>query len=286
MGAASLFFGGTMGDNLSAFGQYNLTNVPSANSATPANPFTNTALSGHLTWSFSPGVNLSFGNGFTDWTFGNAIGTYTTVFPSLGTGVEFSLIRGNTGGFKLTGGLAQAGTTAGVNKLDDLRYVRAKYKFGGAGLLSGAGGTYGNEYVGLDNHFALGAEYVNASKSAFITASTFTGASSFYGVDMSGSIGNFYAGAAYSASNDIDYDNYRVECGYFVYPWLKTTLDYRNLRSGDATRNDPTVALGATIHLRSNAYITATYTAHSKDRITPTSNSTQDTFAVQAGFAF
>lgn len=280
LGAASLFFGGTMGDNLSAFGQYNLTNVSST---------TNTALTGHVTWSFAPGVNLSFGNGFTDWTFGNAIGTYTPVFPTPGTGVEFSYIRGNNGGFKITGGLAEAGTTAGTNKLDDIRYVRAKYKFGGAGLLSGANGTYGNEYVGLDNHFAIAAEYVSARETLFTTGN-FVGARDFYGVDASGSLGNFYAGAAYSVTNSPssadDYDNYRVECGYFVYPWLKATVDYRNIRSGDETRNDPTIAIGATAHLRANAYITATYTAHTKERITPTSNSTQDTFLVQAGFAF
>lgn len=283
MGAATLFFGGTMGDNLSAFGQYNLTNVPTATANT------NTALTGHVTWSFAPGVNLSFGNGFTDWTFGNALAAYSTVFPTLGTGVEFSYIRGNSGGFKITGGLAQAGTTAGTNKMDDLRYVRAKYKFGGAGLLSGAGGTYGNEYVGLDNHFALGAEYVSAREAAFATGN-FAGAKDFYGVDASGSIGNFFGTAAYSISNSAsggkDYSNYRIQGGYFLYPWLQATVDYRNLRNGDNTKNDPTIAFALNTHLRANAYITTTYTLHTKDRITPVSDTTQDTFVVQAGFAF
>jgi len=178
MGAATLFFGGTMGDNLSAFGQYNLTNVPTATTGV------NTALTGHVTWSFAPGINLSFGNGFSDWTFGNSIQIYNTLYPTPGTGVEFSYIEGNNGGLKITGGLAEAGITAGTNKLDDIRYVRAKYKIGGAGLLSGAGGTYGNEFVGLDNHLAIGAEYVSAREQALVTAANFTGATDFYGADV------------------------------------------------------------------------------------------------------
>jgi hypothetical protein len=277
LGAASLFFGGTMGNNLSAFGQYNLTNV----SAT-----TNTALSGHVTWSFIPGVNLSFGNGFSDWTFGNMIQTYSSVFPTPGTGTEFTFVRGNNGGIKITGGLAEGGTTAGTNKLDDIRYVRAKYKFGGAGLLSGAGGTYGNEYVGNDNHFALGVEYVSARNNTLATGGNFVGDTGYYGGDVSGSLGNATLGAAYSRMKDLKYNNYGVDANYFLYPWLKATVAYRNLRSGDSTLNDPTIAAGFTAHLRANAYITATYTDHTKNRITPTSSTTQNTFVVTGGFAF
>ncbi len=275
LGSTTLFFGGTMGDNLSAFAQYNLA-------------ATTTAPSGHVVWSFAPGVNLSFGNGFSDWTFGNAIQIYNALYPTPGTGVEFSYIKGNSGGFKLTGGLAEAGTTAGINKLDDIRYVRAKYKLGGAGLLGGAGGTYGNEYVGLDNHFAIAAEYVSARNQAQVTATTFTGATDFYGADVSGSIGNFYAGAAYSKSSGdgLKFDNSRIQGGYFVFPWMQTTVTYSNLRGGDETSNDPTVIFAVNTHLRANAYITTQYTLHTKNRITPSSNTTADTFVVTAGFAF
>jgi len=50
---------------------------------------------------------------------------------------------------KFTAGLTEAGTTttasavssvSNANHFDDIRYFRVKYKFGGAGLLSGAGG--------------------------------------------------------------------------------------------------------------------------------------------------
>ncbi|NTV66476.1 MAG: hypothetical protein HGB06_02110 [Chlorobaculum sp.] len=290
MGAATLFFGGTMGDNLSAFGQYNLTNVPSSATSAPsaANPYTNTALSGHVTWSFAPGVNLSFGNGFSDWTFGNAIQLYNALYPTPGTGVEFSYIKGNSGGLKITGGLAEAGTAAGVNKLDDIRYVRAKYKIGGAGLLSGAGGTYGNEFVGLDNHFSVGAEYVSARQQSLVTAANFASATDFYGADVTGSIGSFYGGVAYSKSSGdgVKFDNSRIQAGYFVFPWMQATVTYSNLRGGDEITNDPTVAFAVNTHLRANAYITTTYTAHTKNRITPISNTTADQFVVTAGFAF
>ena len=40
--------------------------------------------------------------------------------------------------------------------------TRHRYKFGGAGLLSGAGGKYGNEFVGLDDSFNIGATVVGA----------------------------------------------------------------------------------------------------------------------------
>ncbi|HWQ25841.1 MAG TPA: hypothetical protein VN367_03560 [Chlorobaculum sp.] len=274
LGSASLFFGGTMGDNLSAFGQYNLTN-------------TSTAPTGHVIWAFKPGLNVAFGNGFSDFTFGNAIQTYSSVFPAPGTGAEFTYVTGDKGGFKLVAGLAQNGTaTATVsNHIDDIRYLRAKYKFGGAGLLSGANGTYGNEYVGLDNHVALGATYVNAKKS-ILTSGNYSGETSVYGADITGNIGNFSLGAAYSKDEDLSLDNYRLDATYFIYPWMKATMAYANVRSGDKTVNDPTVTAGLTAHLRANALISATYVHHTRERLTSTSATLPSTFVLGAQFAF
>lgn len=277
LGAASLFFGGTMGDNLSAFGQYNLNN-------------TSTAPTGHVVWSFRPGINLSFGNAFSDFNFGNAIQSYSSTFPVVGTSTEFTYVTGQVGGLKLTGGLAQQGTTFS-NKLDDIIYVRAKYKFCGAGLLSGAGGTYGNEFVGLDNHIAVGATYMSAQKGVLTGA--YLGETSIYGADITGNIGNFTCGAAVSHDDDLGHNNYRVDAGYFLYPWMKATLVYANARSGDKAVNAPTIAAGLTAHLRANALISATYTYNTRDHLTRTATNTTaslntlpDTFALAAQFAF
>ncbi len=273
LGTATLFFGGTMGDNFSAFGQYNLS------AAT-------TAPTGHVIWAFAPGVNLSLGNGFTDFAFGSAISTYTGVFPSttLSNGAEFTYAAGEkTGGVKIFAGLAQAGT-ANTNKIDDIKYVRVKYKIGGAGLLSGAGGVYGNEYVGLDNHLAIGATLVSAQKKVLTTTSAvnYAGETLVYGADLTGNVGNFTGGVAVSKDQDLDLTNLRVDAGYFVYPWMKAAVVYTSLRDGE----NPTLATSLTSYLRANLSLAATYTYRTKERLTPTSNTQPDTFNVQASWSF
>jgi hypothetical protein len=284
-GSSTLFFGGTMGDNLSAFGQYNL-------STAAATGLNSSGATGHLIWAFKPGLNLALGNGFSDFTFGNAIQTYSSVFPSPGLGSEFTYVTGDKGGLKILGGLAKngsAGSASGTTDIDDIRYLRVKYKFGGAGLLSGAGGTYGNEYVGLDNHVAIGATYVNIKKGVLSNSSTnvnYNGETAVYGADISGNISNFSLGAAYSRDSDLKLNNYQIDAIYFLYPWLKATLTYRNLRDGDKATNQPTYAGGVTAHLSANSYVSAVYTLQTRDRLTATSNTLPDTFALSAGFAF
>lgn len=275
MNAATIFFGGTMGDNLSAFAQYNAAGTAS----------------GHIVWSFRPGLNLSLGNSFTDFNFGNAIQIHNGVFPSFtaSNSTELSYTKGDTGGFKLTAGLMQGGTLP-FNRIDDLGYIRAKVKIGGAGLLSGAGGTYGNEYVGLDNHFALGATLMNARAGVFTGATTYLGETMVYGADLTGNYGNFTGGIAVSKDNDLSFTNYTVNGGYFLYSWAKAAITYTSIRDGI----NPSVALSLTTHLRSNAYLTATYTRRTNSFETAATaaapvnigDTTPNTFNIQAAFAF
>jgi hypothetical protein len=102
----ALFFGGTIGENLSILGEFD------SLAGTPR---------GHFIWAFQPGLNLSFGNFFSDFSFGQAITTSNSVLPTdpapnaLGTGAELSYIQER---FKIIGGLTQAGvttTSTGVN---------------------------------------------------------------------------------------------------------------------------------------------------------------------------
>ncbi|NTV97735.1 MAG: hypothetical protein HGA70_01030 [Chlorobiaceae bacterium] len=290
LGNATLFFGGSMGNNFSAFGSYNITaSTTEANGSNPQSHTTTvtSGARGRVVWAFQPGINLALGNGFSDFNFGSANTTYAGTFPNPGTGAEFSYIAGEkSGGVKVILGAAQNGT-ASANEVSDMLYARVKYKIGGAGLLSGAGGTLGNEYVGIDDHFAIGASYMGIRDTALLTTGAWQGETGIWGVDAEGSIGNFMLGAAYSHDVDLGFDNYRIDGTYFVYPWLKATVTYANTRDGANNKdNDPTVAAGLTAHLRANALVSATYTWHTRDRLLPAESTTQDTFVLGAQFAF
>jgi hypothetical protein len=299
VGAATIFVGGSMGNNFSAFGSYNLaaatttttttTGVGEPETYTSKSTSTTTltqSLRGRVVWAFRPGVNLALGNGFSDFNFGSANTTYAGTFPNPGSGAEFNYITGEkSGGLKFIAGAAQNDVNA-INQFTDMTYVRAKYKFNGAGLLSGAGGTLGNEYVGIDDHFAVGASYMSLLKNAKLTSGNWKGETGIWGIDAEGSIGNFMLGAAYSRDVDLGFNNYRIDGTYFIYPWLKGTVTYSSMRDGDAANNDPTVAAGLTAHLRANALLSATYTYHTRDRLTSASDTTQDSFVLGAQFAF
>ncbi|MEI6692561.1 MAG: hypothetical protein WCL43_07530 [Chlorobium sp.] len=247
LGATSLFFGGTLGDNLSVLGTYD----PTAGLAR-----------GHFVWAFQPGLNLSVGNFFSDFNFGNAIGTNNAVNPQnpvpngLGTGAELVYTRER---MKITAGLTEAGTAGAptnTNSFDDIRYVRAKYKFGGAGLLSGAGGTYGNEFVGLDNHIAVGASLVSMKPGVTGLNAPHLGETLIPSVDVTGNYGDFTGGVAYSKDQDLGYNNYVIQTGYFIYPWLKAAVNYTSLQDG----LNPAIASSITAWLRANASLALTWT--------------------------
>ncbi len=289
----SLFFGGTLGEQLSVLGTYD----PTAGAAR-----------GHFVWAFKPGINLSVGNFFSDLNFGQAISTSSAVLPSdptpngLGTGAEFIYTKER---FKVTLGLTEATTTTAAvslptnaNHFDDIRYVRVKYKFGGAGLLSGAGGIYGNEFVGLDNHIAIGGSLISlrsdiptaAAGSTIFTAPHNQGETLISEVDITGNQGNFTGGAAFSKDKDLGYNNYVVQTGYFFYPWLKATVNYTSLQDG----LNPSIATGITAWLRANASLALTWTHPTKEfaytqaspkAATVAGNTAVDTVVLAIGFA-
>ena len=263
-------------------------------------------------WSFSPGVNLSYGsNGFSAFRgLGSPISAYTNVFPAQGVGPEFNYAVGKEGGLNIIAGVsditdAPNGTTTSIsgaeasetlkttknlsaaNKLDDFRYLRVKYKLFGAGLLSGAGGTYGNEYVGLDNSLAIGGSLVSARDNMLSTGGG--NETLIYGADIAGNYGNFTAGVAYSRDRDLKLDNYVVDAGYYIYPWLlpRVTYKYLGLTGG---LDNPTVAASVTAYLRANVFIKAAYTAFTHNLAPATASTTgvnnPNTFALSAGLAF
>ena len=242
---ARILYGGTIGDNIGVVG-----GIEGISSGV-------TTVNLRAVWSFAPGVNLSFGNsGFSAWGgVGSPISVFTSVFPGIGVGSEFNYAVGKEGGLNIIAGLSDAtnapnanGATTytvtstivngsetkdvvsattpknltNANKLNDIRYLRVKYKLFGAGLLSGANGTYGNEYVGLDNSLAIGASVLGARPNML----TYGGAKEtvVYGADIAGNYGSFTCGVACSKDKDLKLNNYAVDAGYYVYPWLLTRV--------------------------------------------------------------
>lgn len=295
---ARILYGGTIGENIGFFGA-----VQGITTGTTTSSF-------RATWSFAPGVMLGVGNGFSFFSSGEDIGTYTNMFPSAnGTGVEFSYAAGEkSGGINIYAGAVGAGTTAAVlgaskttdrqTHLDDIRYFRAEYKFGGAGVLSGAGGTYGNDYNGLDNHLSVGASIVNGKPGAFkqlVSTSTFANEETVYGIDVTGTYGSFVGGAAWSRSHDMKLNNYGVDAGYYVYPWLFAKVAYRNI--GDIIQNNPgkgektsspNYTLSLTAWPRANVSVAASYKLFTKgfDPALNDKTTTANTFTLTTALAF
>ena len=153
-------------------------------------------------------------------------------------------------------------------------------------MLSGAGGTYGNEFVGLDNCLSLGAGLVSANKG--ILASNYLGETLVYGVDLAGNYGSFTGGVAYSKDRDLGLNNYAVDAGYYVYPWLLARVKYANLGVAGVDQNNPTWTPSLTAWLRANVSLAASYKAFSKS-ILPTSTTgenNKNTFTLTGAFAF
>ncbi len=257
----SILVGGTLGDNLGVLA------VMSARRG----DFT-TSL--RALWTFAPGVVLSLGNANSFFLRRGG------VFPSPGTGVEMNIVRGQEGGYNILGGVSNADGSDGKH-LTDARYVRAKYKFGGSGLLSGAGGTMGNPYVGLDNHIEIEGSFFQYADDAIPMGGNFAGESTFYGADLSGSYGSFFGGVAFSRMHDLDMINVRADAGYFFYPWLRGNVSYRSFRDGE----NPSLSGGLTAHIRPNVSIGAAY-SHPTKSLAPSGDENQDSFALSVGAAF
>jgi len=165
--------------------------------------------------------------------------------------------------------------------------------------LSGAGGTYGNEFVGLDNHIAIGGSLVSlrsgipkaAVGTTSLSAPHNQGETLISEVDITGNQGDFTGGVAFSRDRDLGYKNLAIQTGYFIYPWLKATVNYTSLQDG----LNPSIATGITAWVRANASLALTWTHPTKEfaytqatpQATPTAGNTAvDTIVLATGFAF
>ena len=243
-----VFFAGTVTHQISYFGDFALNNEA--------------ATLGRLVllWSFKPGINLALGDvGFPElFTSVSARpngdkDSYSTSLPNPNRGIELR-IAGNTGtsgGYSLLAGVGRNSTPVdgehGGN-IADTRYVRATWKIGGNGLLSGVGGTIGLPAIGLDNSVTLGANYYNSVKGGE-PATADLGLNgrtrNAFGGDITANYGQFRAIAQYTRFNDVIYYtviddpasavNYgkrtaiALEGDYWIYPWLYGVIRFEKI---------------------------------------------------------
>ncbi len=324
--SASLFIGATVGDNLTIFGELagfggaaleedvDNTTISSSNVDSPVTSNI------RAVWQFSPGFNLAIGNSFSavGWngTGAGGVANVGSVLPGPVTYAELNFTRGETGGYSIVAGTSMGANyrtpiVATDNHIDDILYLRGKVKLIGAGLLSGANGQLGNAYNGLDNQLSIGAglSYANKKNSYTTSGSLVAGSSTVgftgnyagetlvYGGDVQGAYQNLLGGAAYSRDRDLGLDNYRIEAGYFIYPWLFAKVGYVDIakannqiatRKGKADVHQPQIIPSISAWITPSVSLTGIYTIFTKSSDVNSTGSftNQNTFAlaVRAGF--
>jgi hypothetical protein len=261
-------------------------------------------------WTFQPGITMAFGTvGFPEQfdmitlSAGGDLNGYAAQMPNPNKGVEIRL-TGNMGGtfsgYSLIAGVGRNSETAGLNpainpggSFTDTRYARATIKFGGEGLLNGAGGKLGNDIIGLDNSVTLGfnvlnsgfGSNVNAASTALTNAVTATTGDYMYGLThnaFGGDVRINYGNARLVGQitrfaqvidplTGINYGKrnaYSVEGDYWIYPWLFAAVRYEHMNdplNGEFTKLIP--GIGAL--LRPNFKVGLEYVDIARNTVVP-----------------
>jgi len=245
-GEVEILFAATVGENISILGDYN-----------PIND----AAGFQLLWSLSDGAHLAFGDiGFTKlFTIISASSngggdSYAVAMPSPGSGVELRYASGDEGGYSFIIGFGGGDPDADgwTDSPVDTRYIRATYKIGGAGLLSGAGGTMGNGFIGLDNAVTLGANYFNSSNGVD------GGEKNAFGGDITATYGSFRAIGQVAQWSDLEITQISAELDYFIYPWLVGVFRYEDYDENSRGYSSASIP-GFAAFLRANAKLGAEY---------------------------
>ena len=288
-----MFFSGTITKQISYIGDLAF---EGGTSGVDAGPTTLGRL--QFVWTFKPGLSIAWGTvGFPEQfdlistRAGTDLNGYAASLPNPNRGVELR-IAGNTGsmgGYSLLAGIGRNSETGNSDafsgNLGDTRFVRATYKIGGNGLLSGVGGTYGIQAIGLDNSVTFGINYVNSSQGvntdsedmiAGLTKTAYSG-------DVKVNYGPLRAVGQYARFNEVikpETDasgnvtaigglNYgkrtalSIEGDYWVYPWLFGLVRYEHLKDDFNGKIDKIIpGIGALI--RANFKVGVEYVAVNK----------------------
>ena len=287
-----VFFSGTITKQLSYIGDFAV--APD-----------NTALGRlQLLWTFKPGLGIAWGDiGFPEQFdlisthAGTDLNGYVASLPNPNKGVELR-VAGNTGtegGYSLLAGIgrnSQFGSPGYGNvegNIGDTKFIRATCKIGGNGLMSGVGGSYGVQAIGMDNSITFGVDYVNSGQGANTgSADSFAGLTkTAYSGDVRINYGPVRAVAQYARFNEVinggsggadasvpatPYDglNYgkrnalSLEADYWVYPWLFALVRYEHLKD-DLNGKINKVIPGIGALLRPNVKFGIEYVAVTKE---------------------
>lgn len=243
-GEVEILFAATVGDNISILGDWAAGEE---------------GVGFQLLWSLAEGVNLAFGGvGFTELfsiisaTPNGEGDSYAVALPSPGNGVELRVAGGDSGGYSFIVGTGQGEGEWSDNPFDS-RFIRATYKIGGSGLLSGSGGTMGNDMIGLDNAVTLGVNYFNSESGV-------DGEKNAVGGDIMATYGSMRAIGQIGRLIDTEVTQYSAELDYFVYPWLVGVLRYEDWGvTGEDREYTSAFIPGIGAFLRANAKLGAEY---------------------------
>ncbi len=309
----NLFYGASLGDNFTIFGQIGgLGTAVVETDETVTTIETNASHTLRAVYQIQPGLNFAIGNAFQGGTYNGYVSQATNVLPAPQTYAELTYTQGETGGYTITAGTSTGakyntvGYSAAINKLNDLTYVRAKVKLIGAGLLSGTGGEFGNNYNGVDNQLSIGGGLTHASTINNATtiktsprgfSANYLGESLVYGGDIQAAYQNVIFGFAVSKDKDLKLTNYQTAIGYFVIPSVYAKITYADIANAAniATPNlihKPTIAPSVAWWPAPNISMTGTYTYNQRKyydtaaNLAAGANTTANTFnlAVQAAF--
>ena len=301
-----MFFSGTITKQLSYIGDLAFDGGTYGGDAAPT-----TLGRLQFVWTFKPGLSIAWGTvGFPEQfdIISTRAGTdkdgYVASLPNPNRGIELR-IAGNTGacgGYSILAGIGRnsevgstdsAGNDLGVaGNIADTRFVRATYKIGGNGLLSGVGGSYGVQAIGMDNSITFGVDFVDSGQGANTGAEDqFAGLTkTAYSGDVRINYGQLRAVAQYARFNEVlnagvltgaaedgsdiarGAFNYgkrtalSLEADYWVYPWLFGLVRYEHLQDDlNGKINKVIPGIGALV--RPNVKFGVEYVSVSKDSV-------------------
>ena len=303
-----VFFAGTVDHHISYFGDFAMNDE--------------SAKLGRLVmlWTFRPGVNLALGDvGFPElFTLISARpngdkDSYSTSLPNPNRGVELRIAgdTGESGGYSLLAGVGRNNspfnTTASTGEnqgghFADTKYARATFKVGGNGLLSGVGGTLGQNAIGQDNAVTFGLNYFNSSRGGEApptdideaNSHTIGRSKSAYAADIVANYGQFRTVAQYARFNEvIDFAGvdwgkrtaFAAEADYWIYPWLFGAVRYEHVKdnlNGKINKFIPGVAA----LIRANAKVGIEYVAVSKDALAESNSIAGNSFSLYTQLGF
>ncbi len=289
--SVDMFFAGTITRQLSYIGDLNFGTDPTTLGRL------------QLLWTFKPGIGIAWGDiGFPEQfdlistTPGADLNGYAVTLPNPNKGIELR-IAGNTGtcgGYSFLAGIGRnsqfgaAGFDNVSGNFADTRFVRATFKVGGNGLMSGVGGSYGVQAIGMDNSVTFGVDYVNSGQGASTgSGDAYAGLTkTAYSGDVRINYGSLRAVAQYARFNEVlagaaddgsdiaiggkDFGKrsaLSLEADYWIYPWLFGLVRYEHLQD-DFNGKINKVIPGIGALLRPNVKFGIEYVAVTKEAST------------------